>query len=373
MSRRVHGKTVYVFGAGASYHTGAPLLMDFLAVARTLYDRGVIKYRRGSFEEAFRWIERLKASSYFVDVDLDNIEHVYSIAEMQTQLGERNSKRLYASLKDVITMTLDKSIELTVKKGRIEHANKYMHLVNSVIASHQHRDGERGNIVDDVFITFNYDPVLDFALSSSELGVNYCLPAGSQEGVKLLKLHGSTNWSICSNCKKGRTDVRVHLPNSSYLLQALNPPLTNNIAGEKIEFNLFERIVASTKCSHCGAEDARESLVIPPTWSKRLVHASLKSVWNEIVRELQNAFQIVVVGYSMPTTDTFFQYLLTLGLRNNSALNRVVVVNPDTTTRTEERYKAVFSRSMSSRGRLFYEKMTFEEFMKEKFNTYQFM
>src|SRR5207245_11583679 len=87
-------------------------------------------------------------------------------------------------------------------------------------------------------------------------------------------------------------------------------------------------------------------------------------LWLSAVKEIQSAFQIIVIGYSMPATDTFFQYLLTLGLSQNSRLNRVVVVNNDSSPSLKERYEKVFSRSLNDRGRLkFVTGITFELFV----------
>ena len=66
----------------------------------------------------------------------------------------------------------------------------------------------------------------------------------------------------------------------------------------------------------------------------------------------------------MPQTDTFFQYLLTLGLQANSGFHRVVVVNKDTSDALKDRYSRVFSRSLIDRGRLkFAPQDSFEQFV----------
>ena len=53
----------------------------------------------------------------------------------------------------------------------------------------------------------------------------------------------------------------------------------------------------------------------------------------------------------MPPTDTFFQYLLTLGLGKNSVLSRIIVVNP-MEGGEEERYSKVFARALPDRQQL---------------------
>jgi len=63
---------MYVLGAGASVHTEAPLLRDFLVRARLLHE-GKGDVRHESFERVFKWIDSLRPSSYYVELDLDNL------------------------------------------------------------------------------------------------------------------------------------------------------------------------------------------------------------------------------------------------------------------------------------------------------------
>jgi hypothetical protein len=95
-----------------------------------------------------------------------------------------------------------------------------------------------------------------------------------------------------------------------------------------------------------------EPFIIPPTWSKLIMDTPVAHVWKAAVDELMDAFQIIVIGYSMPQTDTFFQYLLTLGLESNPNLHRVIVVNVDQSDSLKERYERVFSRGLKDRGGL---------------------
>jgi hypothetical protein len=90
----------------------------------------------------------------------------------------------------------------------------------------------------------------------------------------------------------------------------------------------------------------------------------LATVWARAIEQIKTAHQIVVIGYSMPPTDTFFQYLLTLGLQANAGFHRVVVVNRDNSDALKERYSRVFSRSLIDRGRLkFRSGESFEQFV----------
>jgi len=372
MKRKVYGKTVYVFGAGASYHVGAPLLNDFLAIAQSLYHRGAMSKDESSFELVFEWIESLKGASYYVDIDLDNVEHVFSLAEMQSQIRGRNGSKLYNALKDVIVGTLDESVNIKIRNKAVDFTNSYSSLGNKIRSYQDDRKIRNEDNFADSLISFNYDPILDFSVANI-VGVNYCLDKSEREGIKLLKLHGSTNWGVCTKCKKNERIIQSFLTNYDNLYNWLSSDRFRHLYDGNIPFNVQLRVLGRAKCSKCAAVGTLVPFIIPPTWSKRVTDNSLRSVWGEIVNELKSAYQLIVIGYSMPLTDTFFQYLLTLGLQNNTLLNRVIIVNPDASEQTQNRYGNVFSRSMSKRGRIYYEQISFEKFVMSKMDEYQFI
>lgn len=53
-------------------------------------------------------------------------------------------------------------------------------------------------------ITFNYDLIVDNAMQRFGYEPDYALetPIRSNRRIQLLKLHGSTNWGICGNCRR---------------------------------------------------------------------------------------------------------------------------------------------------------------------------
>ncbi len=355
---QIVGKTVYVLGAGASRHTGAPLLRDFLVTARMLRDKGYPLRYKQSFDNVFAWIDSLRGSSYYVEFDLDNLEHVYSLAEMSKQVGEEKGKQVSSHLRYLVTETLD-SCQLRWEKGQLQPDGPYSAFVKALGSLNDKRLELRTEsgaaFEDDCIITFNYDVMLDYAMQSNSLSPNYCLdgsPTASR--FKLFKLHGSTNWASCRECRDEPLQVIPIRKTSS----------TAPDYGALIDLKIVGELLPNTRCKACKNIDTLDPYVIPPTWSKLIGNTPIAKVWASAVNEIRSAFQIIVVGYSMPPTDTFFQYLLTLGLATNPNLFRVVVVNTDDSDVFRERYGSVFSRSLSERGRLkFLTNETFQNFI----------
>jgi hypothetical protein len=226
--------------------------------------------------------------------------------------------------------------------------------------------GQPGDFARDLIITFNYDVMLDYAMYQLSMAPEYCLfhPPFDTNRYRLLKLHGSINWGLCQNCnKKDGNDVPLQEVRPTPIAPGrMIAPMTPT--GTRFKMQMMTEILPNTPCSFCEKIGVLEPFVIPPTWSKAVGNTPLKGIWAQAVEEIKTAFQIVVIGYSMPQTDTFFQYLLTLGLANNSRLNRVVVVNRDQSSEFRESYTRVFSRNLLDRGRLqFLTGKTFKDFV----------
>lgn len=363
----VTGKTVYVLGAGASFHTGAPLLKDFLVTSRFLLESGVQLQYKEAFEKVFKWIDSLRGSAYYVDFDLDNLEHLFSLAEMKKQLSFDDGLNLFKDLRYLIMETLDNTCKLRWHSDKLWPDVVYSNYINMLTKLNTERSkyNEQGNFQNDVIITFNYDLMLDFAMFWGRKGINYCLDSkATPESYKLLKLHGSLNWAKCNIC-----DNSVQILDPVPLAKGSNlpPKFDDGTEEDYWSFKMVTGVLRETGCSSCKTAGTLDPIIIPPTWSKTVGNSPIANVWKSAVEEIQSAFQIIVIGYSMPQTDTFFQYLLTLGLAKNNNLHRVIVINRDNSEPFRARYKAVFSRSLKDRGRLrfstFDKGMTFEEFI----------
>ncbi len=363
----VTGKTVYVLGAGASCHAGAPLLNDFLVTARILHEgREELKYDK-FFERVFKWLDTLRGASYYVEFDLDNLEHVFSLAEMmrQLRLEDEDGEQLCSDLRWVIMETLDWSCVGKWRGSYVEADELYKQFASRLQTSNDKRrkrlDKPIQKFQRDVIITFNYDVVLEHAMGLAGVPCDYCLDGtkGRTPGIfKVLKLHGSTNWGVCRTCKGEIQPVEPNaLPQNRHFII----PMEN---GQDVPLRIVTEVLAHTSCKACNKTEVLEPVTIPPTWSKKIDGTPLAKVWATAVKEIKEASQIVVIGYSMPPTDTFFQYLMTLGLAKNPRLHRVVIVNKDNSDEFKDRYRKVFSRRLDDRGRLkFLTDTTFKKYV----------
>ena len=358
---QITGKTLYVLGAGSSHHTGAPLLRDFLLTARLLREsKRELKYEE-EFKRIFYWIDSLRSASYYVELDLDNLEHIFSLAEMLKQIGSKEGKEHFSDLRYVVMETLDRC-QIQWKERRLQPDSLYDKFITTLDELNQKRK-ERimvttGIFERDVIVTLNYDVMLDYAMGFHRIPFDYCLSSSvAHDNFKVLKLHGSTNWASCQNCKD---HLQIIFPNPIPPSHSIDPFLKD---GTRLFFEMVTNVMLNTPCDQCKEEGTLEPVVIPPTWSKAVSGTPLAKVWEMAVNEIKNVFQIIVIGYSLPPSDTFFQYLLTLGLSTNANLHRVIVINNDDSAEFKQRYERVFSRSLNARGRLIFRNKTFDEFI----------
>ncbi|MBI4838657.1 MAG: SIR2 family protein [Nitrospirae bacterium] len=103
---------------------------------------------------------------------------------------------------------------------------------------------------------------------------------------------------------------------------------------------------------------SNESFIIPPTWNKSDIR--VRKLWEAAYNELKEAKRIIILGYSLPQTDTYVESLLALALNENKILQNIFFINPD-----NDRVK---SRCVSLLDKYFmkhceYKEWTFNEFM----------
>ncbi|MDP6455028.1 MAG: hypothetical protein QF898_17120 [SAR202 cluster bacterium] len=336
-------KTVFILGAGASAESGAPMMADFLDRADDLYSLGVNDILDAS--DAFESVRRARASLQLIyaksHLDLDNVESLFGAIEMGNLIGKfpdiedkTEIRALRASMVTVIYKTLERSIPFPVRDRTIMPPEPFMRFATSI---HDLTAPNRSPVTQDVsLLTFNYDVNLDYALHVNRIPFDYCLTGQlPSEHIPLLKLHGSINWGFCEECD------RIVAWNMRELNQGLLFPETR-----EIYFNLGSQLPSST---HGDGHKLSTPVLVPPTWNKTDYQPQLAPVWQMAARELAGAENIILIGYSLPETDSFFRYLFALGTQSDTMVRRLWVVNPDEDRTVEERVRTMIGRGIKNR------------------------
>lgn len=178
-----------------------------------------------------------------------------------------------------------------------------------------HQSLVRAMDAQDVFISFNYDCLLDEAMQLAkrrwrpDRGYGFNISLGLERwqdhdgrgplpdpGIRLLKPHGSLNWG---------QDAEL-----------LDDPYRGD----------------------------RALRIVPPLWQKDFSEEPYAAIWTEARRVLGSVKALIIVGYSLPETDVYTQALLRIDV---GELDFLCIANPDKAART--RIKAVLRSSLNSK------------------------
>jgi NAD-dependent SIR2 family protein deacetylase len=334
----VRDRNVYILGAGFSAPAGVPLIHDFIDRSRIYFDDPGSKLDKRDQEHFQRFLDfkqRMSQAREKVKLDLDNIEELFGLVEISHRLSDESAETRTSTV-FVIAKTLELATrsqrlgevvfqmdkEILGKRGKYPQgfykpagysddmlaADPYLYFGSLATGLLDDPDLQKSRV--NTFITFNYDLLLEDALYKVGLAREYHLPQGGtvvdaeEPGLQrcsVLKLHGSTNWGVCTQCGQ-------HMV-----------VLSRDMFGLSSELSLLE-------CEKCHTPTLQPFL-IPPSWDKSEYSDIMRPVWSEAVKALEQASRICVIGYSMRETDSFFRYLIALALSQNHNLYRFIVVD----------------------------------------------
>lgn len=290
--------TTYVLGAGASHHAGYPLCSELWPHMTDWVSK--TPSRNPRFQEAIDTVVRLNGPVTDVEAAFTNLclGHGAFAALAPTKLR---------TLARNIRCCLQASFEKICKRG--PPAGRYAALAKQLTSG-------------DAVVTFNYDVALEIELIRARkfrVRDGYGFEADWDEptsDVKLLKLHGSINWTgEIAGPRPGSISVGVIRPLGPYVDngQSLLPD--------------YPGVVLDSACSGRGGMTDPSITMILPTHLKRFgVETSFGDVWGDLYQKLWNkanellarSDRIVIIGYSMPQADKSAGQLL-LGGSNKDA------------------------------------------------------
>lgn len=330
---------VFILGAGFSAPAKLPVMRGFMPAARDRYFQ--LKAQNNplaqSFEDLCEFQIECRKSSWILERDWDNIEELYTQAHLQQLAkGEKTSK-------------LCDSIRWSIWDIYRRHAEpNLLHPFWKVL----NRYKDRG--LKPIVITTNYDTLVEvmsqntpdsknqwhyfypgftppwegkgrIRYEDSSVRVNY--PSVPAQSFAIIKLHGSVNWFETKRPARILADIVVPDPRDS----------REKISGNDFDVEWFESV---------NTDNARVTpMIVPPMIGKMAVHSVISSQWTAAVEALAEAREVLVIGYSFPSTDVFMARLLTEGLKNNQDLRSFVIADRQTVDDWNDRMRTLFSQT----------------------------
>lgn len=306
---------VFVLGAGASAHAGAPLMHNFFDTARELRRLGRLTSASEELLVVEAAMEELQRTAAKSSINLYNLESVWGALEMGEIVGsigkipQQQVATTIAALRKVIVTTLEYSVQFRPDGTRLRPSAGYAAFFEIMQAV---RRQEKPRTV--AILTFNYDCALDYALSCYGMPVDYCLGAEQRrESVALCKLHGSLNWTRAGDGSIDAVELRE--------LNDRNLP----DLGWRGRLIVLEPARLSRQRQHGGSADP---IIVPPTDSKLGERRQLAAVWKHAARHLSEASAVIVIGFSLPPTDEFFRSFFGVGTISRNPLEMFAVIDP---------------------------------------------
>jgi hypothetical protein len=315
------GGLVFILGAGASVHAGAPVMKNFFQRAKHLYR----KRRFRSYEEDYRTVEQMRSILRGAKIksrfDVDNLEEVYTALEMIELingidgLSVKDCNKAKSALNNVILVTLQESIEFPIEREENGNCSIIPPKAYEILAKEAESIRRSFPTFPLSVLTFNYDLAFDVALLQEKSKFSYCLNSetNARKNIRYCKLHGSLNWGIETITNKvecAELNLSATL-NDHDLLEVSKVRLRVDELWESKKDKLIQH-----------------PLIVPPTGEKQRLQNLMKPVWKEAAKILKSAEILVIIGYSFPVNDQFFKSFFSLSTIGKSDLEKVFIIDP---------------------------------------------
>jgi len=284
---RASKNKVFILGAGASKPAGAPLINEFFANGIFHLTHGTaFPDKLDNYKNFFVYLKNkygfdinnpdpYKSEPFaFVDNTKKNIEQILSDIEEEISGGSKNMEVARKEAVRFVFITLENA----VKNG--SNNNCYPDFVKKKIDIFNNES---------TIITFNYEIMLERALPRDYFSYGIDVDKENiidfhsyqkfyKNNLLLLKLHGSLNWAVCSQCSK------------MYLFWSQR----------------YDDILKK-ECKSCSSK--LEAVLIPPA---RVKSHHLKNLWKRVGLEklwkiakekITLAGEITIIGYSFGEYD----------------------------------------------------------------------
>lgn len=286
-------KIVYIVGAGFSAPVGLPVMANFLGKSKDMFAREPDRYRH--FQDIFKTIDAMHKCKPYFDADLLNIEEILSILEMREGLQSSSEVRSFVKyIGDVIQYHTPLP---TAPPRYVQIAGKWM---------------------DSIFGQGLWPCYGAFVASLFNLHFTVSWPQPSQTGVIKFKTvdQPKASYSVVS------LNYDTVLEDICAFLNQHHP--SEKKIGFSRDFVAAEIADVSVPLAKLhGSADSKE--IIAPTGNKSL-HRSLVAAWKKAHELLAEANHIRILGYSLPTSDSYIKYLLKSAVVDSNNLKTIDVI-----------------------------------------------
>lgn len=339
----------YLLGAGFSKAVAdGPLMYELwefikreyeLQLTRKVPKKNWLDNRRNKFIRLKAFVENLESESKlrFSQLNFDsistnirtNIEYLLTLIDLFLEGPEVSFEKEDSDVEPYPMIPFQNTSRLDLQ--HLKSAFKtYMYLIFHKLQSNELAELFAKIIdVQDEFITFNYDLVLEKLLLKHGLWspLDGYINIGDFENendylvltqnkfiskVKIYKLHGSINWEA--------SDYNLDFENKIYIsmddIESQNFYLDINLGRET------HKISAMPEIGYLGAH---RPVFIPPSYVKPFNNRQISQIWKSAILRIAQTHELVIIGYSFRSEDSNSALLIS-SLPNNSIIK---IVDPN--------------------------------------------
>jgi len=342
-------KTVYLLGAGFSKPAGMPLATDLVGPLAQRIDHAEMNEWLASLKQRVEWL--CEPGQKWTGL---NIEQVFHLAYFSIEVH-----RLQQHLAPVVREAGEtpwkraKSIEGWLQ--RLEY--ELVDLISENVAKADLGPIARwasGVRETDVVATFNYDTLVERALESVSKRWNHGFESEPSGGIPVFKLHGSIDWIVADRRESfskldllfDKTTMRRPVGRTGYVEEDCR--LWRCRSGEQREKWIVGR---DLQLNPEGARAQTPGVAGLGAYKELHRVPGLGLVWVGAMRAVQQADQLIVVGFSMSDFDTMAQMQLVDRMRKRHEEERplrVLVIDPAAEDSAfQRRFRSVFHDAVS--------------------------
>jgi NAD-dependent SIR2 family protein deacetylase len=194
----------------------------------------------------------------------------------------------------------------------------------------------------DSIISYNYDLAVDNALMTEKaleegiynlnfdqkFEVDWRQCENIQSDITLLKLHGSMNWLKCTRC--------------GALLFYGNRKAVAELSYQTMKIRPF---TTDLSCPSCLTRELKP-LLISPLLEKEIYEEEFKYPWFLAEKAIVSAERIVVIGYSLPPTDFYSEFMIRKALSKRFRGKPILDVVDKNIEEISQRFEKLFGTTV---------------------------
>lgn len=349
MEKLQHPKsTVFILGAGFSKLAGIPVQAEFaeLLVSEEFdsqINKTITKALKTFLKDVFGWRNGARfpaLEDIFTCIDLS--------AGSGLHLGISYTPKKLRALRRIAIYRI-----FSVLDNKYHHSPAIQALLDFNLSTPNHATS---------FIVLNWDIVLEKHLTESQppQTLNYACDAldwnsgerrqVTQPQLEVCKMHGSSNWVYCENCKSLFYDLheKLSLRKKVGLIKAdfriLDTRFVGRVFDQSLGIDPHDR-----ECRNC--DNMVSTHIATFSYRKSFRTHAYASIWNRAEQNLAEADRWIFVGYSLPKADFELKHLIKVAQlrmahkRQNRKL-KIEVISMGETALAE--YEAFFGRDSFS-------------------------